>query len=110
MPGESGGDAAAEFFGFAAFAFGFDHLAFGGAGALGFLAAGFGRVGLALADCGGAFGFEMGEEAVEGELAIAGLGAAVRGRDGEAGGEMAEGAGGADFVNVLAAGAAGAGK
>lgn len=54
--------------------------------------------------------FDKVEEASPGELPIARLGAAVLGRDGEAGGLVLEGHRGGNFVYILAAGAGGAGE
>lgn len=102
------GDAAALFFCFAASSFVFHEFLFCAVGASGLLSSGLGAVGEELLAAVCALGLEEVEESFQGEAAVEGLGAAVGGGHGESGGGVADRAGGADFVDVLAAGAAGA--
>lgn len=99
---------AAEFFDFTAAAFAFEKFAFEGTGTRAFLAAGFLGVGAALGADGPLVFLETREEAFAGEFAIGGLRTGILNGDGEAAGRVGEGDGGGNFVDVLAAGTAGA--
>lgn len=104
----SGLDLAAQFFRLAPPPFALHQLSLRAARAFGFLTAGFGNFCLSLLPLFFAVFFETVQQPLHRELAVGELGPAIRGRHGLACGNMADRHLSADFIDVLAAGAAGA--